>query len=148
MAKVAPQRTLDTSFLETLVGYNARRASLHIVSTFYERLAVFGLSPVNFSVLSIIAHNAGVTSKQLCAALNLQPPNLVGIIAEFEKRDLIVRSVDANDRRAIGLRLSKNGKTLAKEVHALVAGMELEVGDRLTAPERALLISLLQKVYR
>jgi len=55
------------------LGYNARRAALTIIEGFLERMAEFGLRPVDFSVMSVIQHNPGVTSRQLCAALNLLP---------------------------------------------------------------------------
>jgi len=71
---------VDTTYLQTLMGYNARRAALSIIELFLERLAPYGLKPVDFSVMSTIQHNPGVTSRQLCATLNLLPPNLVALI--------------------------------------------------------------------
>ena len=34
---------VDNGYLRTLVGYNARRASLSIIEVFMERMAVYGL---------------------------------------------------------------------------------------------------------
>ena len=72
---------IDTSYLQTLLGYNARRAALVIIERFIQDMASFDLRPVDFSVLSVIFHNPGVTSRQLCAALSILPPNLVGLIS-------------------------------------------------------------------
>jgi DNA-binding MarR family transcriptional regulator len=83
--------TVDTSFLETLIGYNARRAALAVIAQFLERMAVYDLKPVDFSVMSVIVHNPGVTSRQLCAALNILPPNLVGLVQSLESRGLLER---------------------------------------------------------
>src|SRR5690349_4443560 len=66
---------VDSSYLQSLVGYNARRAALAIIDVFLERLAVYQLKPVEFSVLSLIKHNPGITSRQLCTTLGIQPPN-------------------------------------------------------------------------
>ena len=82
---------IDTRFLETLLGYNTRRAALTIITRFMERMAVYELRPVDFSVLSVIAHNPGVTSRQLCATLGLLPPNFVAMLASLEKRELVLR---------------------------------------------------------
>jgi hypothetical protein len=60
---------VDTSYLETLLGYNARRSALKIIALFLERMAPHGLRPVDFSVLSLVTHNPGITSRQLCATL-------------------------------------------------------------------------------
>ena len=82
---------VDTRYLETLVGYNARRAALTVIGLFVPRMAEYGLRPVDFSILSVIRHNPGITSKQLCSALNLLPPNLVGKIATLDQRGLLLR---------------------------------------------------------
>ena len=81
--------TVDVSYLQTLLGYNPRRVSLLVIELFNERLAAYDLSPVDFSVLSLVMHNPGITSRQLCSTLSLLPPNLVGKIGLMEKRDLL-----------------------------------------------------------
>ena len=40
--------TVDASFLQTLLGYNARRVSLQVIELFNDRMAAYGLSPVEF----------------------------------------------------------------------------------------------------
>ena len=82
---------INTDYLESLLGYNARRAALVIIELFLKRMAVYELRPVEFSVISLIVHNPGITSRQLCGALGLLPPNLVGMIGTFERRGLIAR---------------------------------------------------------
>lgn len=74
--KVSAEPVLDMRYLETLTGYNARRVALKAIGLFSSRMIDFGLSPVDFSVLSLIGHNPGVTSRQLCRALNILPPIL------------------------------------------------------------------------
>ena len=106
--------TVDTSFLENLLGYNARRASLAVIEVFLERMAPYGLKPVDFSVLSLVAHNAGITSRQLCSALGVLPPNLVGMVNALEKRELIVRKPHPRDGRAMGLHLTAAGQKLVR----------------------------------
>ena len=65
---------VNTRYLETLVGYNARRAALAVISRFMEEMAVYELRPVDFSVLSLITHNPGITSRQLCSTLGCRLP--------------------------------------------------------------------------
>ncbi len=139
--------TVDTHFLETLIGYNARRAALAIIGVFLERMAPYGLRPVDFSVLTLIAHNPGITSRQLCAALDILPPNLVGMVKNLEKRGLIERREHPTDRRAQGLHLSPAGHELHAQAQATATGLETEAVTRLTAAERQTLIRLLRKVY-
>ena len=138
---------VDTSYLETLLGYNARRVSLKVIELFTERMADYGLSPVDFSILSLITHNPGITSRQICSALNLLPPNLVGKINAMEKRSLLVRSPHPDDGRAIGLYLTDAGSQLMVQAEKTASELELDASSRLTAAEKKTLLRLLQKVY-
>ena len=138
---------LDTRVLETLVGYNTRRAWLTISAVFAERMAAYGLKQVDFSVLSLLAHNPGATSRQLCATLDILPPNLVSLIAAMDSRGLIERRPHPHDGRAVGLHLTTAGKKLVREAEAAVVQLELDASAKLSARERESLIKLLQKLY-
>lgn len=139
---------VDTSYLESLLGYNARRASLAVIGRFMERMAPYDLRPVDFSVLSLVAHNAGITSRQLCAALGILPPNLVGLVAALEKRDLVTRLPHPRDGRAMGLHLTPAGRQLVESAEQTAAQLEAEAASALTAAEQKTLIRLLKKVYQ
>jgi DNA-binding MarR family transcriptional regulator len=139
--------TIDTTYLESLVGYNTRRATLVIIDAFLRSMAVYGLKPVEFSVLSLIGHNPGITSRQLCAALNIQPPNLVGMINQLEKRSLITRRPHPSDGRAMGLHLTTEGRKLNRQAEGTAAELEEAATARLSLTERQTLIKLLKKIY-
>ncbi len=138
---------VDTSYLESLMGYNARRATLVIIDQFLRHMAVYGLRPVDFSVLSLIAHNAGITSRQLCTTLNIQPPNLVGMISQLEKRGLVTRRPHPRDGRAMGLHLTPAGKKMARQAEVTASELEEAATARLSAAERSTLMQLLRKIY-
>jgi DNA-binding MarR family transcriptional regulator len=139
--------TVNTDFLRTLVGYNARRAALSVIGVFVERMAQYELKVVDFSLLNLIAHNPGITSRQVCASLNILPPNLVSLVGSLAKRGLIVRRPHPLDGRAVGLYLTDAGQALNTQAEQTVTALELEATARLTAAERKTLIKLLQKVY-
>ena len=139
--------TVDSSYLESLVGYNARRAALSIIGLFLERMAVYGLRTVDFSILSLLIHNPGITSRQLCATLGILPPNLVAMVGALEKRKLIARSPHPRDGRAMSLHLTEAGKALVREAEQTAAALEEDATSRLSPAERATLNQLLQKIY-
>lgn len=145
----APQaaEAIDTSYLESLLGYNARRAALSVISVFLQRMAPFGLRPVDFSVLTLIAHNPGITSRQICSALDILPPNLVGLIKSMDQRGLIIRKPHPTDRRAQGLHLSAAGKKMQKSAQLTATTLEQDVASNLSAEELDTLKQLLRRVY-
>ena len=139
---------VDASCVETLLGYNARRAALAVIDLFLQRMAPYKLRPVDFSVASMIVHNPGITSRQLCSTLGILPPNLVGMINALEKRGLIDKRAHPSDGRANGLHASAEGIALLQQAQAAALTLEDEVASNLTASERKTLSRLLKKVYQ
>ena len=138
---------VDTRFLQSLLGYNARRASLSIVSVFYDRMARYRLSTVDFSVLSVIQYNSGITSRQLCHTLNILPPNFVGLLAKLQERGLVQRSPHPDDKRAISLSLTEPGIALMLKAQKTAKDLEQEAASKLSPAEQKTIMRLLQKLY-
>lgn len=138
---------VDTLYLESLLGYNARRAALSIIEVFLQRMAVYDLRPVDFSVLSLITHNPGITSKQLCSSLNILPPNLVAMVNGLEKKDMISRRPHPHDGRAMGLHMTDAGLEIMRNAEKTAAELEISSTPNLSTPERKTLLKLLKKVY-
>jgi DNA-binding MarR family transcriptional regulator len=157
MAREAPARAtgkpvphveaVDSSFLDGLLGYNARRAALAVIEVFLQRMEPYRLRPVDFSVLSLVVHNPGITSAQLCATLGILPPNLVSLVGALEKRGLIARMPHPRDGRANGLHPTAAGQKLMRQAERTAADLEAEAARGLTANELQTLIRLLRKVY-
>lgn len=146
----SPEPSVDqvnTDYLESLVGYNARRAALIIIELFLQRMAVYDLRPVDFSVVSLIAHNPGITSRQLCSALGMLPPNLVGMVNQLEKRGLLVKRPHPSDGRATGLHPTPSCLALMGQAEKTALELEGAATARLSNAERKTLIRLLKKVY-
>lgn len=139
---------IDTSAVEGFIGYSTRRASLAIVETFMQRMAVHELRPVSFTLLELIASNPGIMSSQLCALLRIQSSNLVALVKQLHGRGLIERQPHPNDVRALGLHLTAQGRSFMKKAQATALAAGLEATARLTDEERATLATLLRKIYQ
>lgn len=147
-AETPSVEAIDTSYLETLLGYNARRAALAVIEVFLETMAPYKLRPVDFSVLSLVAHNPGITSRQLCSTLGILPPNLVGMLNALEQRELVARKPHPRDGRAMGLHLTGAGQKLVRDAEKTAAELEAGVAARLSPAELKTLIRLLKKIYQ
>ena len=146
---IAPSvNQVDTRYLQSLLGYNARRAALAIIGVFLERMQPYDLRPVDFSVLSVIAHNPGVTSRQLCSSLGILPPNFVALLVRLEKRGLVQRNVHPSDKRAVSLLLSAAGRALMEKAERTATLLEQDASQQLSTTELKTLNRLLQKVYQ
>jgi len=82
------------------------------------------------------------------SGLDLQPPNLVGMIKGLEKRGLLEKRDHPSDRRAQGLHLTPDGAAMLEQAQETALALEVEATQRLTPVERLTLIRLLRKIYR
>ncbi len=138
---------IDTAVIEAFLGYGTRRASEVIHGNFIRRMAPLGLRPVGFTVLALTGRNPGITASQLCQILDLQSPNLVGLVKQLQDRALIERRPHPTDGRAMGLHLTLGGRQLLEQASALAQAADEEASTLLTPDERQTLARLLHKIY-
>lgn len=156
VAAAVPAKTIESvavdrvnaGFLESLVGYNVRRASLSLVGVFMECMERFDLKIVEFSVLSLVGGNPGITSRQLCQQLDMLPPNMVGMIDALSARGLLERRPHPRDGRATGLYLTLQGRGLLDAAEPELKASEQAAVSHLSGAEQTQLLLLLQKLYR
>ncbi|WP_084455471.1 MarR family winged helix-turn-helix transcriptional regulator [Comamonas composti] len=139
---------VDAGFLESLIGYSLRRASLAMTGVSADRMQGFDLKIAEFSLLSLVGRNPGVTSRQLCAALDLLPPNMVGMIDALVGRGLLERRPHPSDGRAMGLYLTAQAEGLVHEAEQQIQASEKAAVQHWSAAEQKQLLQLLQKLYR
>ncbi len=138
---------IDTTLIESFLGYSARRASEAILGNFNRRMAPLKLRPVDFTVLALAGSNPGITSSQVCQLLDIQSPNLVVLVKQLQDRELVERRPHPRDGRALGLHLTPEGQRLVEQGTALAYEADEEATARLSAEERQALARLLRKVY-
>lgn len=134
--------------LERLIGYNCRRAYLAIVEPSARLMAEQGLRPTSYSVLSLIHHEPGLNSRRISQVLGMRPPNLVAMVASLERRGLIDRRPDPDDRRSLVLHLTAAGRRMMSRLERAVLRAEIDATAMLTDAERETLISLLRRIHR
>jgi len=66
----------------------------------------FNLTPVEFRCLRIINENLEVPSKTLVKTMHLSPGRITHLVDSLEKKGLVSRKMDPNDRRSILVRLT------------------------------------------
>jgi DNA-binding MarR family transcriptional regulator len=109
--------------LDDSVGYLVRRAQVTIFQHFFERFAVAGVRPAQYSVLTVIQHNPGLSQNRLAEALGIKKTNLVAMIDELERRGLARRMAAERDRRSHALFLTQKGSALMARLHRLDAAL-------------------------
>ena len=127
-------------------GFLARRLHQIHVSLFSERCAAFRITPLQYSLLSLLRDLDEADQTTLANAVALDRTTTTGALKRLATRGLVSRSTSLADRRAQVCRITPEGKTLhaamecgAYEAHALTI-------SALSAPDAELLIGLLRRV--
>jgi DNA-binding MarR family transcriptional regulator len=146
-ARSAAAGGLDPGVLRELAGYNIRRAEVHMRQQFEREMGESGLRPPDFSTLVLIAANPLATQAEIAQALNIQRPNMVGLIGGLEERGLITRTVYEHDRRNHMLALTPRGAAFLEEARRVVLEMDRRVTACWTDRERDQVIALLARLW-
>ena len=103
---------------ETLdFGFRISRITRRLRQAIDAELRAYGLTEATWRPLVYVGRlGEGVRQKELATALALEGPSLVRLLDNLERRGLIERRPDGNDRRARGIYLTRPGRTLAAKV--------------------------------
>ncbi|MCW5665270.1 MAG: MarR family transcriptional regulator [Piscinibacter sp.] len=144
-----PYGRLTEAGLHGILGYQLAQAAITTTRVFSERVGQPSeLRPVEFTILTLVHENPGVSARQLADALAVTPPNITMWIDKLERRGLIERERSTTDRRAQHIRTTPAGTTLARQSVEQVLEGEQTTLAALSPAERAMLIELLHKVAR
>src|SRR6201999_2509203 len=127
------RRTIDLGPLPELIGYVLRRAQLAVFQDFFAAFAPFDIRPAQFSVLTVIERNPGLTQTQVAAALGIKRTNFVGMLDELERRALAERRQTGRDKRSHALYLPAEGAGLMRKLKPVLKAHEArmvgKIGD-------------------
>ena len=125
-----PKQTLALGPLGDRLGYILRRAQIAIFEDFIAAFERYDIRPAQYSMLTIIEQNPGLTQTQVAEALGIKKTNFVAIVDAFEKRGLVRRDATPGDRRSHALFLTEEGKALLRKLHRVAERHESRIVAR------------------
>jgi DNA-binding MarR family transcriptional regulator len=111
-----------------------------------DALAERGLRLPHFAVLTGLADFGPLAQHDLADRLGLNRSHLVGYLDEVERRGLVGRERDPEDRRRQRVTLTDDGHALAGELLALAKRSQREFLGVLSDDERETLVELMRRV--
>lgn len=121
---------IDYGPLDERLGYILRRAQLAIFEDFIATCSAFDIRPGQYSILTVIERNPGLSQTKVAGALGIKKPNFVAMVDDFEARQLVRRVAAPNDRRSYALYLTASGKSLIRKLHKAAAEHETRIIER------------------
>ncbi|MBE2974183.1 MarR family winged helix-turn-helix transcriptional regulator [Priestia megaterium] len=133
--------------LHDLTGYLIHRTDVKLMNYFKQKLKPYGMTPVRWSIISVLDTQKGITQKELAEAIDKKQTTIVEMIYAMEEKGLIKRTFSEQDRRSHYLFLTEKGEELKKNLSPLVKDAHLFVTRQLSDEEIDQLKTLLNKVY-
>jgi len=136
---------VDTSLIDSLVGYNLRRAAARQRERFQNVFSPYDIRPVQLTALTIILHNDSLGQSALGKALDMKRANVVKLLDELQERGLIERKLSTRDRRAYDVHLTRKGTELTRELLSMHRKLEANLSLSIGCDELKALVKLLRK---
>jgi DNA-binding MarR family transcriptional regulator len=118
----------------------------HAASLFGERLTALELTPPDVGILRLLRVAAGISQQELSTRLQIHPSRLVAILDKLEKRKLVERKPNPNDRRLYSLYLTKGGGEILEKIGRVGREHQDALLAALSTDEREQLAGLLHRI--
>jgi DNA-binding MarR family transcriptional regulator len=115
-----PPHAVNLTKLTSLAGYLIRKAQLWVFQDFNVTLAPLDLRPAQYSILTTIRDNPGLSQMALSQVLGIVRSGMVPLLDNLESKKLLKRTTSAADRRSHALYLTPEGDAFLDRADTLV----------------------------
>jgi DNA-binding MarR family transcriptional regulator len=137
--RIAKELLASNGFLLARLGFGFKAKAI----TALEKI---GFELYDYSVLALLAEGARETQATIADTLTLDPSRLVALLDSLEKRELIVRQRDVQDRRRHVVSITAAGKRELARLRATIKRLEEEFFAPLDEESRKTLHELLVRL--
>ena len=101
------------------------------------RCAALGVTPAEGHLLSYLRAYAPCTIVEILRVFGIRPSTMTSVLERLAVRGLLVRKPDPDDRRAVQVSLTREGKRAAERVDRMLRDLEGRIGTRVGKRELA-----------
>jgi DNA-binding MarR family transcriptional regulator len=141
---VPPTGRIDMSGLDDTLGFLLKRAQIAVSSQIHGTFAEFDITAVQFSVLTVVANNPGITQGDIAAALQVERPRMVPVLDALARRGLAERRHDSRDGRSRRIHLTDTGVAMLGLLQRRFAVLEKRLTSALGRDSRERLLTALR----
>jgi DNA-binding MarR family transcriptional regulator len=117
-------------------GFLIRRLHQIHQAMFAEECGAFGITPVQFSIMSVAAAQPGLEQARLGYEVGVDRTTLANVVARLESRNLLARTTGATDRRLKHVSLTPEGLALLGRIEAPARRAHVRTVEALPEAER------------
>lgn len=127
-----------------------KKAALVIEKLSNHVLAPYELTHTQYKILMLLYRNPDKPIRQIDIEehFSMTNPSVTGIIQNLEKKGLVQRVQNPDDKRSKLLKLTEQAVSMEQELYSLGESLESQVTEGLSEDERQQLILLLNKILK
>lgn len=111
---------------ESCISFLLGKAYQHVSQSAKQRLAPYGVTPVQFALLNLLWAEDGLSGAELGLRLQLDSATITGVIDRLAHLSLIERRPDQFDRRVNRVHLTPQGASLQVPLSQLIEALNGE----------------------
>ena len=127
-------------------GYLVRRLHQVHYALFFEECDGFGITPVQYGLLTILSTNPDSDQITLANALGIDRTNVADVLNRLEQHGLVTRTRSIEDRRMVLARLTPEGERLVEHMHPAMARAQERLLQVLSEEERETFVTTLMRL--
>lgn len=112
------------------------------------KLSDYDITPSQYGVLSCLWQKEYATPKQISETLCLETSTISGVLDRMQKKNLIDRVINQEDRREVRIYSTKKGKLLQEPIQEIIEEVNKEVLKGFTENEVMILKDMLRSIAK
>ena len=112
----------------------------------FEFFQSIDITQTQIFTLMTLSQNAPCRLSELSEKMNVSAPTITGIVDRLEKSGLVKRMPDDNDRRAINVDLTEEGKRLVKKLRITIQMKWEEMLEKIPQEDQENYLRILKKL--
>ena len=133
--------------MDLSLGFILNRTSIQSKALFTQRIKQFDISPEQWSLVFRTVESKGLTQKELSDSTYKDQANITRSIDRLEKKSLLKRVPNHNDRRIINIFPTEDAINLVDTIIPISSEFNSFLTKDFSEEEKQQLIKLLNKVY-
>jgi DNA-binding MarR family transcriptional regulator len=132
--------------LDRSLGFVANRAALRLELALARALAPFDVTPQQWALLNRLWEQDGLTQRELADRTFKDPPNTTRMLDKLERKGLVARRPDPDDRRVALIYLTERGRRLKADLIPLARGILARATQGIGEADLAVALGVLDRV--
>lgn len=133
--------------LDQCINFLLTGAQHKVFQELKKELEQYDLTPIQYGVLKCIWQLDLHTPKEIADYLSVENSTISGILDRMEKKNLIERKIDRDDRRYVYIDLTKTGKELEDPVNKTIEDFNKAALSDFSDAEAETLRALLKRLF-